>query len=98
MSADAWQPPTFQEQMEQLKYAAANDLYFEICGESAAAFYQQITEKLSQTADIAAATAHRACHSAEHNAEQGRLHGYCIVCGVPWPCETAEFFLRSRKA
>lgn len=42
---------------------------------------------------IAAATAHRACHSAEHNPEQGRLHGYCIVCGIPWPCETAQFFL-----
>jgi hypothetical protein len=24
----------------------------------------------------------------------GKLHGYCVVCGVPWPCETASNFLR----
>jgi len=41
----------------------------------------------------ASALAHRACIGAEHNPEQGRLHGYCVVCGVPWPCETASFFL-----
>lgn len=39
---------------------------------------------------IAILTAHRACTSEEHNLEQGRLHGYCVVCGVPWPCEFAR--------
>jgi hypothetical protein len=38
---------------------------------------------------IAQLTAHRACHSAEHDPANGRLHGYCVVCGVPWPCEYA---------
>ena len=33
--------------------------------------------------------AHRACHSAEHNPSAGRLHGYCVVCGVAWPCSYA---------
>ena len=33
--------------------------------------------------------AHRACCSEEHNPAQGKLHGYCVVCGVPWPCEYA---------
>lgn len=39
---------------------------------------------------IAQLAAHRACHSAEHDPLQGRIHGYCIVCGVPWPCEIAK--------
>lgn len=42
---------------------------------------------------IASCTSHRACHSAEHNPEEGRIHGYCIVCGVPWPCEPAKKFM-----
>jgi hypothetical protein len=42
---------------------------------------------------VAAAIAHRACHSAEHDPQKGMLHGYCIVCGVPWPCDTAKQFL-----
>ncbi|MCR4297527.1 MAG: hypothetical protein NUV75_02055 [Gallionella sp.] len=33
--------------------------------------------------------AHRMCCGSEHNPEQGKLHGYCVVCGVPWPCEYA---------
>ena len=42
----------------------------------------------------AAALAHRACCGTEHNPEQGKLHGCCVVCGVPWPCDTAKQFLR----
>lgn len=44
--------------------------------------------------DVAAALAHRACCGTEHDAQNGKLHGYCVVCGVPWPCETASSFLR----
>lgn len=33
--------------------------------------------------------AHRACCGSEHDASQGKLHGYCAVCGVPWPCDFA---------
>lgn len=38
---------------------------------------------------IAQITAHRGCHSAEHDPANGKLHGCCVVCGVPWPCEYA---------
>jgi len=30
--------------------------------------------------------AHRACCGGEHNPQEGKLHGYCVVCGLPWPC------------
>jgi hypothetical protein len=42
---------------------------------------------------IAAAIAHRACCGVEQNLPNGKLHGYCVVCGVPWPCETAQSFI-----
>lgn len=53
---------------------------------------------LEMRADIAAATAHRACCGLEHDPSQGKLHGCCVVCGVPWPCETARYFLRAPSA
>jgi hypothetical protein len=34
-------------------------------------------------------TAHRACCGSEHNPQEGKIHGYCVVCGVPWPCSYA---------
>ena len=43
---------------------------------------------------VAAATAHRACHNQEQDIGNGKLAGYCIVCGIPWPCETAKTFMR----
>ena len=46
------------------------------------------------SADVAAAMAHRACCGSEHDPLNGKLHGYCVVCGVAWPCETAQYFLR----
>ena len=33
--------------------------------------------------------AHRACCGVEHDPPNGKLHGYCVVCGVPWPCAYA---------
>ncbi len=30
---------------------------------------------------------HRAVHSAEHDPAQGRIHGFCLLCGVPYPCD-----------
>jgi hypothetical protein len=41
---------------------------------------------LERTAQIAA---HRACCGTEHDPANGKLHGCCVVCGVPWPCEYA---------
>ena len=38
---------------------------------------------------IATITAHRACCGTEHKPLEGKLHGYCVVCGVPYPCEYA---------
>src|SRR5690606_34434569 len=34
---------------------------------------------------IAQLTAHRGCLGVEHDPANGKLHGYCVVCGVPWP-------------
>lgn len=47
---------------------------------------------------IASAIAHRACCGTEHDPQNGKLHGYCVVCGVPWPCETAQTYLSRREA
>lgn len=38
---------------------------------------------------VAQITAHRACCGSEHDPDNGKLHGFCVVCGVPWPCEYA---------
>jgi hypothetical protein len=46
---------------------------------------------------VEALTAHRACCGSEADPAQGKLHGYCIVCGVPWPCETARLGLPAPK-
>lgn len=41
----------------------------------------QVLERIAQI------QAHRAVHSTEHDPANGKCHGYCIVCGVPFPCE-----------
>jgi hypothetical protein len=38
---------------------------------------------------VAQLVAHRACCGVEHDTANGKLHGYCVVCGVPWPCDYA---------
>ena len=52
---------------------------------------------VAYSSDVAAAMAHRACCGTEHDPANGKLHGYCVVCGVEWPCETAQYFLRKAK-
>lgn len=47
---------------------------------------QPNSELAERTAQI---SAHRACCGSEHDPLNGKLHGYCIVCGIPWPCEYA---------
>jgi hypothetical protein len=49
----------------------------------------ELEQALNHCERVAQLTAHRACIGAEHCPEQGRIHGYCIVCGVPWPCDYA---------
>lgn len=46
--------------------------------------------ELERAADAAVLTAHRVCIGLEHDPQNGKLHGYCIVCGVPWPCAYAS--------
>jgi len=45
--------------------------------------------RLQGTFDVATLTAHRACCGTEHDPANGKIHGYCVVCGIPWPCEYA---------
>ena len=54
-------------------------------------------ESVLDPADLAAALAHRGCCGTEHDPANGKLHGCCVVCGVPWPCETAQYFLRPKR-
>lgn len=44
-----------------------------------------------------AAIAHRGCCGCEDDQANGKIHGYCVVCGVPWPCETAQFFMFKKE-
>lgn len=38
---------------------------------------------------LAQIIAHRACTNEEHDPENGKLSGFCVVCGYPWPCQYA---------
>jgi len=61
-----------------------------------AAIYNDIAEAETGMADqsfvnrTAMLTAHRACGPAEHDPANGKIHGDCVVCLVPWPCEVAK--------
>lgn len=46
-----------------------------------------MTNLEERTAEL---TAHRACGNQEQDAANGKLAGYCVVCQVPWPCDTAK--------
>jgi hypothetical protein len=43
----------------------------------------------------ASAIAHRICIHQEHDPNNGKVHGCCVVCGDPWPCDTAKRFLNT---
>jgi hypothetical protein len=43
----------------------------------------------------ATCAAHRVCCNEEHDPVNGKISGYCVVCGVPWPCETAKRFIQA---
>lgn len=47
-----------------------------------------------RTSDVTAALAHRAVGNQEQDIQSGKIAGYCIVCQVQWPCDTAKHFLR----
>ena len=46
-------------------------------------------EQRGEASRVAVLTAHRACCGVEHDPANGKLHGCCVVCGVPWPCDYA---------
>lgn len=89
------EPSTLEELLAELKECAQKDRYFEICGRDAKTLLDAFVFSTVHNGNLAAAQAHRAVHSAEHDPQQGKLHGYCLVCGIPWPCETARAFLRN---
>lgn len=41
---------------------------------------------IERTAQI---IAHRACAGSEHDPQNGKIHGFCVVCVDSWPCEYA---------
>lgn len=45
----------------------------------------------------AACAAHRVCCGIEADSLSGKIHGYCVVCGVPWPCAVASVFIDAVK-
>lgn len=66
----------------------AKQKYIEKQVEEIAKLRQSITlGVIEKTAQFAA---HRVCCGTEHDPLNGKLHGYCVVCGVPWPCEFAK--------
>lgn len=46
----------------------------------------------------AACAAHRACCGCENDLANGKIHGYCVVCGIVWPCEVAKTFIDTALA
>lgn len=60
---------------------------------AAALSRERAAGELREVVLLASAAAHRACCGVEHDPLNGKLHGYCVVCGVPWPCETASRFI-----
>jgi len=54
--------------------------------DAAPAAGEPVADLTERTAQL---IAHRVCCGTEHDPANGKLHGYCVVCGVPWPCEYA---------
>lgn len=88
------EPSTLIELLEELKSCVAKNLYFEICPQDAKALLDAFVFSTVHNGNLAAALAHRACGNQENDLDNGKLAGYCIVCQIPWPCETAQAFLR----
>lgn len=84
--------------LQLLKDAVNGDRYFEIGPKSAKVLLDAFVFSTVHNGNLATVLAHRACCSEEHNPLEGKIHGYCIVCGVPWPCETAQVFLRKPQS
>lgn len=66
------------------------DAYAVLCIRAAAALEQRDIPSDALLERTAQLVAHRACIGIEHDPANGKLHGYCVVCGVPWPCDIAK--------
>jgi hypothetical protein len=65
--------------------------------EVAMSTYTRPTKTEEELRELLTATcaAHRVCCNEEHDPGNGKISGYCVVCGVPWPCETAKRFIQA---
>lgn len=81
----------------RLKECVDTQRYFEIPPREAKVLLDAFVFSSVHNGNLAAVLGHRACGSAEHNPQEGKIHGYCVVCLIPWPCDTAQAFLRSPR-
>lgn len=82
---------TLEQVRDRLREAALYGLAGSVCQVLASHLDAHLTQP-AQAVDVervAQLIAHRACCGTEHDPLNGKLHGYCVVCGVPWPCEYA---------
>lgn len=47
----------------------------------------QIEHLQAEVARLTQLVGHRACLGVEHDPENGKIHGLCVICGVPFPCD-----------
>lgn len=85
---------TLEELLQLMNDSIKDGLYFEIGPEATRTLRDAFVFASVHNGNLAAVLGHRACGSAEHDPLSGKIHGYCIVCQIPWPCETAQAFLR----
>lgn len=65
--------------------------------ERIASLEQQLQEAVSINERVAVLIAHRQVGNQEHDAQNGKLAGYCVVCQIPWPCEYAYVPPQSKR-
>lgn len=59
--------------------------------------HKRIRELEAENVRLREQLRHRACGSEEHDPANGKIHGYCIVCLTPWPCEESRLTLLQQK-
>lgn len=80
--------------LDHLKESVSKNLYFEIPPSDAKILLDAFVFSAVHGGHLAAAQAHRALGANEHDPVAGRVAYNCAVCNVPWPCETARYFMR----
>lgn len=80
--------------LDHLKECVAAERYLDLSPSQAKILLDAFIFSTVHGGHLAAAQAHRAVGSEEHAPFMGKLHGNCAVCNIPWPCETASYFMR----